>query len=178
MVGGRDDGAGTLATATWDTALGRLVVGATERGLALVDFADDEAPEPFVAELADALGLREVRDPARTTPVRRAIDAYLAGDLRGFDLPLDWLLAPEGFGRRVLRATARIPYGRVATYGEVAGRAGAPRGARAAGNALNRNPLLLVVPCHRVVPAGGGVGGYGGQEWRKAFLLRLEGHPV
>ena len=168
----------TVATATWVTPLGRLVVGATERGLALVDFADDEAPETLVADLADALGVRPVRDPARTASVRRAIDDYLAGRSRAFDLPLDWTLAPEGFGRRVLRATARIPYGRVATYGEIAGRAGAPRGARAAGNALNRNPFLLVVPCHRVVPAGGGVGGYGGQEWRKEFLLRLEGHPV
>ncbi|MFM8998981.1 MAG: methylated-DNA--[protein]-cysteine S-methyltransferase [Actinomycetota bacterium] len=168
----------TVATATWDTPLGRLVVGVTERGLAAVDLADDEAPEGIVADLADALGVRPVRDAARTTPARRAIDAYLAGRTRAFDLELDWSLAPEGFGRRVLRATTRIPYGRVATYGEIAGRAGAPRGARAAGNALNRNPFLLVVPCHRVVPAAGGIGGYGGKEWRKAFLLRLEGHPV
>jgi O6-methylguanine-DNA--protein-cysteine methyltransferase len=97
----------TLATATWDTHLGRLVVGATERGLALVDFADDGAPETLVADLADALGVRPVRDAARTTPVRRAIDAYLAGRARGIDVPLDWTLAPEGFGRRVLKATAR-----------------------------------------------------------------------
>ena len=76
----------------------------------------------------------------------------------------------------MLRATASIPYGEVMTYGEVAEHAGSPRGARAAGNALNKNPVPIVVPCHRVVPAGGkGIGGYGGHEERKAHLLRLEG---
>ena len=77
--------------------------------------------------------------------------------------------------RRVLEATAAIPFGSVSTYGDVAKRAGSPRAARAAGNALHDNPIPIVVPCHRVVPSGGGVGKYGGQEWRKEFLLDLEG---
>jgi methylated-DNA-[protein]-cysteine S-methyltransferase len=74
----------------------------------------------------------------------------------------------------VLEATARIPFGSVSTYGDVALRAG-PRAARAAGNALHDNPVPIVVPCHRVVPVGGGIGKYGGDEWRKEYLLRLEG---
>jgi methylated-DNA-[protein]-cysteine S-methyltransferase len=75
----------------------------------------------------------------------------------------------------VLETTAAIPFGSVSTYGDVAKRAGSPRAARAAGNALHDNPIPIVVPCHRVVPSGGGVGKYGGQEWRKEYLLRLEG---
>jgi methylated-DNA-[protein]-cysteine S-methyltransferase len=75
----------------------------------------------------------------------------------------------------VLEATAAIPFGSVSTYREVAGKAGSPRAARAAGNALHDNPLPIVVPCHRVVPSSGGIGKYGGDPWRKAFLLQLEG---
>jgi methylated-DNA-[protein]-cysteine S-methyltransferase len=88
---------------------------------------------------------------------------------------VDWSLTPAGFSRRVLEATAAIPYGAVSTYRDVARSAGSPRAARAAGNALHDNPVPIVVPCHRVVPSGGGIGKYGGQEWRKAYLLHLEG---
>lgn len=165
-----------VALASWGTPLGRLVVGATERGVARIAFADDEPPDLVGEELADAFRARPVRDASLTAPVRRDLDAYLRGNLRRFALPVDWALVPEGFARRVLRATARIPFGDVATYGEVARRAGSPRAARAAGNALNGNPVPIVVPCHRVVPASGGIGGYGGSEWRKALLLGIEGH--
>jgi methylated-DNA-[protein]-cysteine S-methyltransferase len=83
------------------------------------------------------------------------------------------------FGRRVLEATAAIPYGAVSTYGEVAARAGSPHGSRAAGNALGANPLPIVLPCHRVVHAGGGLGGYTGGVTRKRTLLGIEdGQPV
>ena len=93
---------------------------------------------------------------------------------RRFDLPVDWSLV-HGFAVGVLRATARVPFGHVATYGEMAASAGSPRAARAAGNALHINPIPIVVPCHRIVPASGGLGGYGGGEDRKRFLLDLEG---
>jgi methylated-DNA-[protein]-cysteine S-methyltransferase len=88
---------------------------------------------------------------------------------------VDWSLAREGFGRRVLRATARIPYGEALTYRDVAARAGNPAAVRAAGNALGANPVPIVVPCHRVLRTGGGLGGYGGGTERKRFLLELEG---
>jgi methylated-DNA-[protein]-cysteine S-methyltransferase len=89
-------------------------------------------------------------------------------------LKLDWSLS-HGFQRRVLSRTARIPYGRVSTYKTIAAAAGSPRGARAAGNALGANPTPIVVPCHRVLHTGGGLGGYGGGLDRKEFLLKLEG---
>ena len=112
--------------------------------------------------------------PERTDEVRRQLDEYFAGARRGFDLPVDWRLV-RGFAGAVLRATATIPFGGVSTYRDVAAEAGSPNAYRAAGNALGSNPVPIVVPCHRVVHAGGGLGGYTGGLERKQFLLRLEG---
>ena len=106
--------------------------------------------------------------------VRAEIDAYFAGRLRDFSTPLDLGTLPDGFGRRVLEVTATIPFGELWTYGDVAGLAGSPRGGRAAGNALGRCPIELFVPCHRVVHAGGGIGGYGRHEERKRWLIAHE----
>jgi methylated-DNA-[protein]-cysteine S-methyltransferase len=83
-----------------------------------------------------------------------------------------------GFGRRVLAATARIPFGVLSTYKQVATEAGSPRASRAAGNALGANPMPIVVPCHRVVHSGGGLGGYTGGLERKRLLLGVEGHEL
>jgi methylated-DNA-[protein]-cysteine S-methyltransferase len=121
------------------------------------------------------LSPRVLESASMTEGVRRQLDDYFDGRRRGFRTTIDWSLVSQGFFRRVLEETARIPFGSVSTYGEVAKRAGSPRAARAAGNALHDNPVPIVVPCHRVVPSGGGIGKYGGQEWRKAFLLGLEG---
>ena len=86
------------------------------------------------------------------------------------------LLGP--FARKVLGRTARIPYGEVSTYAQVAAAAGSPRASRAAGNALARNPIPIVIPCHRVLRSGGGLGGYAGGLERKTRLLALEGAVV
>ncbi len=157
-----------------DSPVGRLLVVATKRGLARLAFPEE--PEAHVLEdVAEAISPRIFEDARLTERVRRELDAFFEGRLRRFRVPIDWSLSHEGFSRRVLEETARIPFGSVSTYGEVALRAGSPRAARAAGNALHDNPVPIVVPCHRVVPSGGGVGKYGGQEWRKSFLLNLEG---
>ena len=159
---------------TVDTPVGTLFVASTGRGLVRLAFPE----EPFdhvLEELADTLSPRLLEDPKRTDAARRQLEAYFEGRVHRFRTALDWSLTPPGFSRRVLEATAAIPFGSVSTYGDVAKRAGSPRAARAAGNALNDNPIPIVVPCHRVVPSGGGVGKYGGQEWRKEFLLDLEG---
>ena len=123
--------------------------------------------------LAARLSPRILERQADLDTLRRELDEYFAGARRAFDLPIDWSLAP-GFGRRVLRATARIPYGERATYGEVATLAGSPGGARATGNALGANPIPIVVPCHRVVRSGGALGGYTGGIDRKLLLLGVE----
>ena len=159
---------------TVDTPVGTLFVASTARGLVRVAFPE-EPFEHVLEELAEMLSPRLLDDPKRTDAARRQLDAYFEGRVHRFRTALDWSLTPEGFSRRVLEATAAIPFGSVSTYGDVAKRAGSPRAARAAGNALHDNPIPIVVPCHRVVPSGGGVGKYGGQEWRKEYLLGLEG---
>ena len=123
--------------------------------------------------------LRKLRgaDPTAEAVAERAatqLREYLDGERREFDLPLDWSLAGED--ERVVLETLRdiAPYGHVVTYGELARRSGCPGGARAVGQAMARNPLPVVVPCHRVVAAGG-LGGYGGGLPLKRWLLALEG---
>jgi methylated-DNA-[protein]-cysteine S-methyltransferase len=158
-----------VAVARYDSPLGELTLAATPRGLVRIAF-----PGPPVAdELARRLSPRVLVDPTRLDRVRRELDDYFARRRRRFDLRIDWALTTP-FGRRVLEAALRIAPGDVATYGEVAARVGKPRAARAVGNALGSNPIPIVVPCHRVVPAAGGLGGYGGGVERKALLLELE----
>ena len=116
---------------------------------------------------------RVLSAPRRLDEVRRELEEYFGGTRRTFDLPLDWQLL-KGFGRRVLQATARIPYGSVSTYKGVATGAGSPNAFRAAGNALGSNPMPIVLPCHRVLHSGGGLGGYTGGLDRKRTLLAIE----
>jgi len=156
-----------------DSPLGKLIVAVTPRGLVRIAY-EREAEEDVLQELAAGVSPRVLRLPERTDAARRELEGYFAGTIRRFDLPLDWSLV-HGFAMGVLKATARVPFGHVATYGEMAASAGSPRAARAAGNALHINPIPIVVPCHRIVPASGGIGGYGGGEDRKRFLLDLEG---
>lgn len=170
----RRSGMVDIAYAAVDTPVGRLLLASTERGLLRLAYPE-EPVDHVLEELALAISPRVLEDPKIIDPLRRDLDAYFEGRLRRFRGPVDWALTHPGFSRRVLEQTARIPFGSVATYGEVARRAGSPRAARAAGNALHDNPVPIVVPCHRVVPSSGGIGQYGGQEWRKAFLLDLEG---
>jgi methylated-DNA-[protein]-cysteine S-methyltransferase len=106
--------------------------------------------------------------------VRRELDQYFDGKRDRFELPVDWRLSHPGFYRRVLRATARVPFGEMITYRDAAERAGNPRAFRAAGTALGSNPTPIVVPCHRVIRSDGEIGNYGGGPEMKRFLLELE----
>jgi methylated-DNA-[protein]-cysteine S-methyltransferase len=161
-----------VAYASVDSPLGPLVVAATQRGLARVSYGDEDA---VLLELAAKLSPRILESPARLDVARRELAEYFEGKRQTFDLPLDWSLT-RGFASKVLRQTARIPFGQTSTYAEVAGRAGSPRAVRAAGNALGANPMPVVVPCHRVLRTGGALGGYTGGIERKQFLLGLEGY--
>lgn len=157
-----------------DSPLGTLVLGATLAGLVRIGLpAEDE--EQVLAELAARVSPRVLAAPRGSLHrARLQLDEYFAGRRRGFELPLDWCLT-AGFRREVLRATARIPYGSTASYREVAARAGSPAAFRATGTALATNPLPIVVPCHRVLPSGGGIGQYRGGSEAKQRLLELEG---
>jgi len=105
---------------------------------------------------------------------RREILEYLRGRRRAFTVPLDLAAVPP-FSRRILLAARRIPYGATVTYGRLARHAGSPRAARAVGQVMARNPVPLLVPCHRVVASGGGLGGFTGGLALKRRLLALEG---
>jgi methylated-DNA-[protein]-cysteine S-methyltransferase len=171
----RADAEGLLdvAWATLDTPLGPIAVFVTPRGLVRVAY-DRENFGAVADEVAEHISPRVLVAPRRTDPVREQLDEYFGERRRRFDLAIDWTLV-RGFNQSVLKATAEIPFGETASYGEVAAAAGSPRAARAAGNALAGNPIPIVVPCHRVIHADGGIGGYTGGIDTKRFLLSLEG---
>jgi methylated-DNA-[protein]-cysteine S-methyltransferase len=158
-----------------DSPIGPLLVAATDRGVCRLAF--DPEPERELDVLARAFGVRVLRTPKPVDALRRQLDEYFDGRRRKFELDFD-LRATPAFQQLVLHELARVPYGEVATYGGLAARIGNPRAARAVGGALNRNPVPIVLPCHRVVGASGSLVGYGGGLERKRALLDLEGAPV
>jgi methylated-DNA-[protein]-cysteine S-methyltransferase len=155
-----------------DTPIGALLVGVTDRGVCRIWF--DPNPEENLETLARLHGPRVLRASAPVERVRRELDEYFEGRRHAFDLAIDWSLYSD-FGRRVLQATAAIPFGRTASYGDVAAHAGNPKASRAAGRALGANAIPIVVPCHRVIGTSGKLTGYTGGMHRKEALLRLEG---
>jgi methylated-DNA-[protein]-cysteine S-methyltransferase len=163
----------TLALATFPTPIGPLTVAASSDGIVATSAGDaDELAE----DLGRQPGIAVVRG-GRNAALRdagRELERYFVRRLRAFTTPVDLRLARTPFARSVLDVTRSIPYGELWTYGDVAGGAGRPRAARAAGSVLAHSPMELFIPCHRVVPAGPGFGFYGGADDRRAFLLRLE----
>jgi methylated-DNA-[protein]-cysteine S-methyltransferase len=158
-----------------ESPIGTLVAAATPRGLATLSYADQfESTDGVLDWVAAKLSPRILEAPAKLDGVRRELDEYFEGHRRDFDVPIDWSLASE-FGRRILKATAAIPFGQVSTYGKVAAQAGNPKASRAAGRALGANPIPIVVPCHRVVGTNGQLTGYTGGLDRKVALLQIEG---
>ena len=153
-----------------DSPVGELLVAVTDRGVCWIEFAPHETLE----RLARHVGSRLLRVPRRLTPVKRELDEYFAGRRTAFDVEVDVTAVPA-FQQYVLRELARVPYGEVTTYGALAGCIGKPRAARAVGGALNRNPVPIILPCHRVIGSSGSLVGYAGGLDRKQALLRLEG---
>ena len=173
-VAARAEGLLDVTYAFADSPFGPLLVATTPHGLVRLAYPN-ESPDDVLQELASKVSPRVLESAADTAAVRRELDEYFDGRRRDFDLDIDMALVRGPFTRSVLEATGRIPFGNVITYREIATEAGSPRGARAAGNALGSNPIPIVVPCHRVVHAGGGLGGYTGGLSRKVTLLTLEG---
>jgi methylated-DNA-[protein]-cysteine S-methyltransferase len=153
-----------------ESPVGELLVAVTERGLCKIAYRPEEALD----ELAADFGARVLRIPRRVDRVRRELDEYFAGKRRDFDLETDLSPVPA-FQQLALRELARVPFGQVTTYGALAAKIGRPRAARAVGGAMNRNPIPIVLPCHRVVGSSGALVGYAGGLDRKEKLLRLEG---
>ncbi len=158
-----------------DTPLGMVAVAISERGLVQVEYGLRDL-EKFKEIVRARWGVTPQVDTERTALYLNQIQEYLLGERRIFDFPIDWsVLRP--FQAQALRATFRIPYGETRTYGQIAAEIGNPRAARAVGRAEATNPMPLVIPCHRVVGADGGLHGYGGAGGLKTkdWLLRLEG---
>ena len=162
-----------VAYAVADSPLGPLTLAATERGLVTLAYPNKPL-DAVLEDLSRRVSPRVLESPAALDEVRRELDEYFEGRRERFDVPVDWSLT-RGFFRKVLQATARIGFGQVSSYREVAEKAGSPLAVRAAGNALGSNPIPVIVPCHRVLRTGGALGGYSGGLDKKEFLLSLEG---
>ncbi len=159
-----------VAWTEYESPIGTLVLAATPDGLVTISY---HGAEEVIDTLAAKVSPRVIEYPKRLDEVRAQLDQYFAGRLRSFDLRLDWQLATP-FQRAVLDAVQRIDFGRVSTYHDVASAIGRPTASRAAGGANARNPLPIVVPCHRVIGSDGSLTGYGGGIERKAYLLEME----
>jgi methylated-DNA-[protein]-cysteine S-methyltransferase len=155
-----------------ESPVGDLFVGVSDRGLCVISYDTDA--EDQAERLARGFGSRVLRSPRPIEPTKRQLHEYFEGKRRRFDLDVDLRLSRD-FGRVVLEELGRVPFGEVTTYGALAARAGKPRAARAVGTIMNRNPIPIVLPCHRVVGADGSLVGYAGGLDRKQQLLRLEG---
>ena len=158
----------------FESPLGELLVATTDRGLLRVSYVQGFDPIATIEEIARLAGRRVMRSGSAVDGARRELDEYFDGSRRSFDLQVD-LRGQAPFSVAVLGELAQVPYGRTATYGELASRAGSPKGARAVGMVMNRNPIPIVLPCHRIVGASGSLVGYAGGLERKEQLLRLEG---
>ena len=150
-----------------DSPLGPIYAEAGEKGICTLRFSQTSAGRDASALVRPAL-------PTDLRELARQMEEYWAGARRAFDLPLD--LRGTEFELRVWRAIAGVPFGQTRSYAEIARDAGAPRAFRAVGRAVGRNPVGLVVPCHRIVGSDGGLHGYGGGLERKRWLLEHEGH--
>jgi methylated-DNA-[protein]-cysteine S-methyltransferase len=168
-----DEGLVDVAVASMDSPVGELLVAVTPRGLVSVAF-ESEPRDEVLERIARRVSPRVLEAAPPTDEARREIEEYFRSARRAFDLRIDHRLM-SAFTRSVLDATAGVGFGELATYGEIAGRIRRPRAARAVGRALGSNPIPIVIPCHRVVGAGGALTGYAGGLPRKQTLLRLEG---
>jgi methylated-DNA-[protein]-cysteine S-methyltransferase len=150
-----------------ESPVGDLFLAATARGLCRISYTVD-GEEDVVARL---FGTRVLRSPL--DDVRRELDEYFEGRRQVFELPIDLRVAP--FHEQVLTELARIPYGHTDTYGALAKKVGRPHAARAIGTVMHRNPIPIVLPCHRIIGSNGSLTGYGGGLDAKRRLLELEG---
>lgn len=156
--------------------LGAISLAASQNGLVRIELAP-------ISELIDEIGEQHISvqqpAPAIFNSAVQQLEEYLEGKRKDFDLPIEWnLIRP--FDQIILRACQQIPFGKVVSYGQLGTLAGKPHSARAVGGVMARNPIPLVIPCHRVVNAGGGLHGYsarGGLN-TKSWLLQLEGHTL
>ena len=158
----------------YNSPLELIKICAGKNGLSALTFLPIDAPKTSLSKtsnIADVPGFDLIRQ------VVKELDVYFLGTLKQFFTEIDWGQFSD-FQHDLLALTARIPFGEVWSYGELARKLGKPNAARAVGNALGSNPLLILIPCHRVIGSDRCLHGYAGGVDKKAFLLRLEGHQI
>ncbi|OHO69094.1 cysteine methyltransferase [Corynebacterium sp. HMSC036D03] len=155
-----------------DSPVGELLVAATERGVVYLAFACEESAE-VLALLNNKIGPATMGTSPVPTLAAAQLDEYFAGARRTFSVPIDEALT-SGFRQRVQRLLTDIPYGATTSYAQLADAAANPKAVRAVGSACARNPVPIIVPCHRVLRSDGSLGGYRGGVEAKEMLLRLE----
>ncbi len=156
-----------------EAPFGPVFLARTQKGVCRVSFRKSE--DELLSELESRSLLPEMA-PQKLERERRELSEYFQGKRRRFDLPIDLRWGTK-FQKSVLQAASRIPFGECCCYGDVAKRVGRPRAQRAVGSALGKNPVAIVIPCHRVV-ASSGVGGYTGGLDVKRTLMEIEGIDV
>jgi AraC family transcriptional regulator of adaptative response/methylated-DNA-[protein]-cysteine methyltransferase len=162
-----------IITAVINTPLGDMLAGATGDAICLLEFDDCGRPERQFKALRGLFHKPLLPGKhALLTRLQQQLDMYFRGERTAFDIPLAY--PGTDFQCKVWQALRDIPYGQTMSYGEVAWTVGKPGAARAVGAANGANRIAIIIPCHRVIAAGGGLGGYGGELWRKLRLLELE----
>jgi methylated-DNA-[protein]-cysteine S-methyltransferase len=166
-----------VAVGVANSPLGALLVALGGRGIVLIHYlSGGDDLESTIAKLR--LSVDPVEDRSKIKEVGVEIRRYLAGDADALRRGADLTLAPSRFQKKILSKLQEVPRGAVVSYQALGAAAGAPKGARAVGNALHNNPVPIYVPCHRVIASNGGLGGYGGGIARKLSLLRSEGFAL
>ena len=169
-----------LVLSIWNSPIGPLRIGTTDKGVALVEFVSPDDP----SNSAKGLGEKFVVEPSQghggaTAALARKLEAYLSGSRQALEWVIDDALMRSDFQRRVLRAASEIPYGSLTTYGGLAERIGRPTAVRAVAQALRYNPLPIRIPCHRIVGSNGSLTGYAGSKIAlKRDILAVEGIPT
>lgn len=155
-----------------DSILGTIFIAATPRGMCRIFFGANEVK--FCAQLAKETSDDVQRDDAKLAGAKKELEAYLSGRKQTLDFPLDLSLIKSPFQRKVLEAARKIPFGQAVTYSNLARKIGKAKAFRAVGNALGKNPIPIVIPCHRVVASDGSLAGYTGGLEIKKKLLQIE----
>jgi len=170
---GRAVAADCIATAVINTPLGDMLAGTIGDSVCLLEFGDCGRLERQLKTMHTLFGVPVIRgEHALFARLRDQLAQYFEGKRTAFDVTLAY--PGTDFQRKVWQALRDIPYGQTRSYGEVARTVGKPGAARAVGAANGANRIAIIIPCHRIIAAGGGMGGYGGGLWRKLRLLELE----
>mgnify|MGYP003444436049 CR=1 FL=1 len=156
---------------SFNSPIGKIHLALTEKGLCEIGIG--ESKKKFISSLQKTYNIKPVKDDAAFKDLVKLLKRYLNGEKLRIDIPFD--LKGTSFEKKVWKALLKIPYGKTKSYGEIAKEIGLPNGARAVGNACGKNPIPIIIPCHRVIAGNGGLGGYTGGIGIKKRLLRIEG---